>query len=134
MIGRLKKHSMMNNKNLLVHFVEQAITPTKDKDLWIAYLILNRKYPDVRYWAVDTFHVEAIVDYEQRLILGQRHGEYSKLSSWEGEFDWDKLNTLHEFNTDLEKLTAYEIVNTWMGAIGESLESKRTFINSFRRP
>ena len=125
--------SKFENDLLLMHFVDQTLFPQKDKELWLAYALLSNRYPTVVYWCIDTFHVEAIVDYKYNLILGQRHKEFSKLSTWEGEFDWDKLTTIHSFNKDIDSLTTHEIVTAWMEATGETKESKQAYVRSLKK-
>lgn len=125
--------SKFDSNLLLMHFVDQTFSPSKDKELWLAYAVLNNKYSAVVYWCVDTFHVEAIVDQEHKLILAQRHGGQAELSKWEGDFEWDKLSPLHSFNKHIDTLTTTEIVNAWMQVMGETKESNQAYVNNFKK-
>jgi len=118
-------------KNLLSHFLDQTLFPSSDKELWLSYLVLKSKYPNITYWSYDGFHVYAIVDYEMKLILAQRGNEQAAIYEWTGLFEWEKVRVVHSFDEDLYKLCSSEIVNCWMGIVGETVESKRKWVSTF---
>lgn len=74
----------LREKNLLSHFLDQTLFPSSDKELWLSYLVLKSKYPNITYWSYDGFHVDAIVDYEIKLILVQHAKEQAAIYEWTG--------------------------------------------------
>lgn len=121
----------LEQKNLLSHFLDQTLFPSSDKELWLSYLVLKSKYPNITYWSFDGFHVDAIVDYEMKLILAQRGKEQATIYEWTGLFEWEEVRAVYSFNKDLYKLCSSEVVNYWMGFVGETTESKRKWISNF---
>ena len=110
----------LNNNLLLRHFLTQSIFPSTDKEMYVAYLILNKRWSDVALWSMGGYHADAIVNYKERLLLDDRG-----LRKWEGDFDWSKCSILKIYE---DKPTTVELVTTWMKAVGESEWDMQRFI------
>jgi len=89
------------------HLINEAFTPSLDHNAWVAYLVLNQRYPKLTYWSYDGYHVHALADYTNDLVWRD-----NKLIRWSTK---EELVTIQEF---CDSPTSY-ITNTWVRVVNE---------------
>lgn len=113
-------------KNLLKHFVEQSVIPDGDSQQWLAYVLLQTKYPKLTYLSFDGYHCHGIADYSE-----------DKMFYWQdrykgGILNWREKIVILPLYKDFCDMSTFEIVNIWMDLCGETDETKKAFIESFK--
>lgn len=85
------------------HMVDQHTSPDTDSDLWVAYIILLEKYPNLSYWSYDGYHAHALCDYSLKTPY-----------VWKGSsiINWETKETDY-LTFDIESLTSREIIKIW---------------------
>lgn len=109
--------------NLATHLIQQTLFPDADKPQWLAYVILNEKYPSLTYLSMDGYHCHGIADYSE-----------SKMFYWQDRYKGGILNWVDKtlalpMSKDFCDMTTEEIVNIWMDLCGETQESKLSWLN-----
>lgn len=110
----------IGNNLLLRHLLTQSVFPSTDKEMYVAYLILNKRWPEIVLWSMDGYHADAIVSYKEKLLIDNRG-----IRKWEGDFDWEKCSMLKVYE---QEPTTSQLVTTWMEAVGDSAWEMRMFI------
>jgi len=92
-------------RNLATHLIRQTLFPDKDKPQWMAYLILNQKYPKLTYLSMDGYHCHGIADYsEDKMFYWQDRGNI---------LNWVDKTPIVAPPKDFCDMTTEEIVNIW---------------------
>ena len=110
--------------NLETHLIQQTLFPDQDKPQWLAFLILNKRYPKLTYLSMDGYHCQGIADYSE-----------GKMFYWQdryqgGILNWTNKSLFKVISKDFCDMTTEEIVNTWMELCAETEESKLSWLNS----
>ena len=112
--------------NLETHLIRQTLFPDQDKPQWLAFLILNKRYPKLTYLSMDGYHCHGIADYSE-----------GKMFYWQdryqgGILNWTNKSLFKVISKDFCDMTTEEIVNIWMDLCGETQESKLSWLNSIK--
>jgi hypothetical protein len=114
----------MNNLN--IHLIEQTLFPDDDKPQWMAYLILNARYPNLTYLSMDGYHCHGIADYsENKMFYWQGYCQ-------DGVLNWRDKSLISSPPKDFCDMSTEEIISVWMGINGETDDSKRKWLNNLR--
>lgn len=112
--------------NLATHFVQQSLFPEPDKPQWLAYLVLNQRYPNLTYLSMDGYHCHGIADYSEGKML------YWQDSYKGGIVNWVDKTLIYVPVKDFCEMSTEEIIYTWMNVCGETEGSKLNWLNSMR--
>lgn len=93
------------------HMIDQHTRPDADSELWVAYIILLEKYPNIGYWSYDGYHAHALCDYSLNTPY-----------VWKGNsiINWN-TKEVDYLTFDLESLTSREIIKIWNDVVNENL-------------
>ena len=111
---------------LATHLIRQTLFPDQDKPQWMAFLILNKKYPKLTYLSMDGYHCHGIADYSE-----------GKMFYWQncykgGILNWADKTLIMSLTKNFCDMTTEEIVNIWMDLCGETEESKLSWLNNMK--
>lgn len=112
--------------SLATHLIRQTLFPDQDKPQWMAYLILNQKYPKLTYLSMDGYHCQGIADYSE-----------GKMFYWQDRYEggilnWTDKTLIMSPEKDFCDMTTEEIVNVWLDLNGETEESKLAWLSSLK--
>jgi len=112
--------------DLAYHFVEQSLFPSDDKPQWLAFLVLNKLYPNLTYLSMDGYHCHGIADYSE-----------GKMFYWQDRYEggilnWTDKTLIMSPPKDFCDMRTEEIVNVWTELNGETEESKINWLRSLK--
>lgn len=112
--------------NLIKHIIQQFTLPDIDKEQWLAYMILYRRYPNLTYLSMDGYHCHGIADYSEGKMFYWQGYTYKG-----GILNWTDKTLITSPTKDFCDMTTEEIITEWMNLNGETEESKLEWIRSF---
>ena len=112
--------------NLETHLIRQTLFPDQDKPQWLAFLILNKRYPKLTYLSMDGYHCHGIADYSE-----------GKMFYWQDRYEggilnWTDKTLIMSPEKDFCDMTTEDIDNIWTELNGETEESKKVWLRSLK--
>lgn len=99
------------------HILENTILPGPDSQQFMAYIILQQKYPHLTYWSWDGYSCDALADYSKGIV-------------WKDNevIDWMTRQVVAHTTKSFWDCSTTEIVNTWMKFNGETTKTKMDWL------
>lgn len=112
--------------NLTYHFVHQMLLPEQDAQQWMAYVLLQKLYPNLTCLSMDGYHCHGIADYSE-----------GKMFYWQdryqgGILNWTDKTLIMSPPKDFCEMSTEEIINVWTELNGETEESKISWLRSLK--
>lgn len=107
--------------NLEIHFIQQSILPTPDKEQWLAFLTLKQRYKQLTWLSMDGYSCDGIADYSKNLYWQDRR-----------ILDWTDKSVIKETEKKFWEYTTSEICSIWMQVNGETLKTKTEWVWSLK--
>ena len=105
--------SKITDKLFKQHILENTMLPGNDGQLWVAYIILSQKYPELTYWSWDGYSCDALADYSINLVWRDKE-----------IIDWTTKQVIAITEKNFWETDTTSIVNTWMRMCGETTKTK----------
>lgn len=112
--------------NLPTHFIQQSLFPEQDKPQWLAYLVLNQRYPNLTCLSIDGYHCHGLADYSKGKML------YWQDRYKGGILNWENKSVIKPILKNFCDMQTEEIINIWMEVCGETEQSKLEWVRSLK--